>query len=133
MDSEMVKALDPIKLRQPRVRFANSKDFANAGDSITGLLVHYHPTWGATDFDGNNCGVLVLMEGEGGAVKIALDKGQLATAADNAIMFAHLHMPGAPKLVRVTYEGKPDGKDYKRYSVHVGACRNLDLAADLLA
>ena len=134
MDAAMIKALDPVAIKQPVTRFANTKDFSEPGTSVSGLLAHYHPTWGATDYDGNDCGVLVLVEGELRAVKIALDKGQLATAVSNALMFAKQALPAA-LLVKVTYEGmsEPGNKGYKRFSVKCAIPRNMDLAGELLS
>lgn len=133
MNAEMIKTLDVMPLDQPTVRFATAKHFANAGDCITGLLVGYHPMWGATTYDGDDCGSLMLLTDRENVIKIALDKGQLATAVGNALTLADAQIgPPTPKLVRVTYEGADEAKGWKRYSVKVGYCRNIDAVNRLL-
>lgn len=136
MDSETISQLGVVALEQPRTRFATSGDFTNEGDDITGLLVHYSPTHGAQDYDRNDCGVLILMEEHDLAVKIALDKGQLATAVYDALAFAQMAAPvaapmGMGKVVRVTYKGKHE-KGYKLFSVKVGLVGNDAALADWL-
>ena len=133
MDSKVLTQLDVRAITPPRMRFASAQDFANEGDDVTGLLVHYHPTIGAQDYDRNNCGVLILQQKPDLAVKVALDKGQLATAAHDALAFAQTAVPpGMSKVVRVTYEGQHD-KGYKLFSVKVGMVGNQEACARWIA
>ena len=123
MDSELVQLFDVKAVTPPRTRFATAADLAAEGDSIMGALVHWHPTVGAQDYDRNDCGVLMLLVERDQVVKIALDKGQLATAVHDAMVYLQTAAPIASKVVKVTYVGKHD-KGYKLYEVRVGIIGN---------
>ena len=118
--------LEVMGVPLPAVRFATK--FDTPGQSIAGAFVHYHPTYGAQTYvDRKPCGVLMLKRPDGGIVKLALDKGQLATAVDNALALAPsvLDPAQAPYLiVRVTYKG--DAKGYKEFECKIGVSRNRE-------
>lgn len=107
------------------IRFAGADDFREPGDKIVGALLHHHPTVGAEDFDRTTqVGVLMLKQVTGEIVKIALDKGQLATEVNNAMAIAKFAMhPFARAMVKVTYVGTHN-RGHKMYEVGVGFATN---------
>lgn len=89
------------------------------GDQVTGWVVSYDPSAGSTDFDGNECGLLVIDDHETRELRsITLDKGALKTAVAAA-------SPRPGLLIRITHDGKAKSKtsayEYKTFAVQVSA------------
>ena len=123
MKTDEVRALD-IEWLSNSWRFANAVDIEET-EVVLGLVLAYQPLWGATTFDGDVCGMLLIEEIDTAQWwKVSLDKGALADAVDMAIntarIMAGLH-PGSPQFViAIRYLGKNDVKGYKQYKVTAG-------------
>lgn len=94
--------------------------FETPGDTYMGTVVAYNATSGASDFDGNDCGYLVLEDTEGDLWTITLDKGALRDKVAAANPY-----PGL--LIQVAFSGwaesKKTGRQYKTFSVKKAAGR----------
>ena len=90
--------------------------FATIGDSVAGTVVSYDPDRGGKNFDGDECGVLVLEDADGDHVIVTLDKGRLKDVVKNG-------EPVEGKPLRITYvsdlESKA-GRSYKNFGIAVG-------------
>ena len=86
------------------------------GDTVTGWVVTYNPTAGGTNFDGDECGVLVIDDHETRELRtITLDKGALRDAVAAA-------SPVVGLLMRVTHDRmieSKNGREYKGFRVQV--------------
>lgn len=104
----------------PPVRFAK---FEHDGDTVKGKLLSYQPHHGAQNYDRTaEVGCVVLEQPDGSWLKVGLDKGQLATAVDNAhIALIHSTRPEAEAVpvMAIRYEGKSD-KGHKVFRVRCG-------------
>lgn len=104
----------------PTVRFAR---FENDGDTVRGRLLVYQPHHGAQNYDRTaEVGCVILEQVDGSWLKVALDKGQLATAVDHAhVMLIHAERPkmGGQPYMAIRYEGKSD-KGHKVFRVRTG-------------
>ena len=73
------------------IRFAR---FDNPGDLVKGFVAAYTPLYGAMNYDRTETvGVVVLHDPgarEAALVKVGLDKGQLATQVENAMIRAQM-------------------------------------------
>ncbi len=95
----------------------NYVKWIDVGDQVTGWVVDYNATAGTTDFDGNECGVLVLDDNETRELRtITLDKGALKDAVAAAV-------PKVGLLMRITHdrmiESKSSSYKYKGFTVQV--------------
>lgn len=86
----------------------------NIGDSVTGWVVTYTPTSGTTDFNGDECGLLVIDDHETRELRsITLDKGALKDAVAAA-------SPTPGLMLRVTHDRmieSKNGREYKGFRV----------------
>ena len=83
------------------------------GDTVTGWVVTYNPTAGTTDFNGDECGVLVIDDHDTRELRtvtlsLAALRSQVAAAS-----------PTVGLLMRITYQGDVEGAKwtYKNFAV----------------
>ena len=104
-----------VKVEPPKHFF--NKVVVDIGDYIQGRVMEYHPTLGETDYEGHDCGVLVLwcFEREEEVV-VPLDKINLK----DQVRFARPR-EGMCLCVRYAEQVEKKGANsYKRYEVFIG-------------
>ncbi len=93
----------------------NFVKFGVIGDGVTGTVVNYDPTSGATTFDGDVCGHLVVQDDDGDWMTVTLDKGALRDKVAAA-------GPKAGDLIDVRYTSDAEskaGRTYKAFTVRI--------------
>ncbi len=92
----------------------NYVKWENVGDTVTGWVVTYTPTTGTTDFNGDECGLLVIDDNETRELRsITLDKGALRDAVAAA-------SPAPGLLLRISHDRmieSKNGREYKGFKV----------------
>lgn len=92
----------------------NYVKWETVGDQVTGWVVSYTPTTGTTDFNGDECGLLVLDDNETRELRsVTLDKGALKDAVAAA-------SPTVGLLLRITHDRmieSKNGREYKGFKV----------------
>ena len=84
--------------------------FPDPGTQVEGEVSDYHRTEGATDFNGETCGRLVLVTDGNDICTIALDKPALRDAVHNA-------RPEPGDRMRVRFDEWKMGKNGREYKV----------------
>lgn len=96
--------------------------FSEPGDVYTGTVRNYHPTEGATTFDGDECGFVDIEDEDGELYRITLDKGALRDPIQAAARQRGLDFINGT-LMSVEYTGdresKKTGRQYKYFTVKV--------------
>ena len=88
--------------------------FENPGDGVMGQVVEYDPYRGTTDFNGAECGLLVLLQDDGEQVQISLDKNALRDAIKGCRPESGLYM--AVRFAQ--WRTSKNGRDYKEFQAH---------------
>lgn len=93
----------------------NFVKFAQLGDGITGTVVQYDPDAGATTFDGDVCGHVVVQDDDGDWMTVSLDKGALRDKVRAA-------GPKPGDLIDIRYTSDAEsktGRTYKAFTVRI--------------
>lgn len=100
------------------IRFAK---FDNPGDTVKGRVVAYTPLYGAENYDRTETVGAVVLHDPGAAeavlVKVALDKGQLATQVENAMIRAYMDEEVGRVWLAIKFEGWSDGETRRGHKV----------------
>ena len=120
MNKQELGALNLQWINDDRLTKARFVQFKEPGDFVVGGIVHHHPTFGAQTFDREDCGLLVLQTAPNTWVRVGLDKGNLATAVNNAIIMRNRtwtdHTDGIVMIVAFV---EVHEKGYKVYRARV--------------
>lgn len=112
-------------LRWRKAQFLrHSEVFAQPGDMVTGKFIYYDPLTGASDFDGNPCGLLVLEQSDGTWVKLGLGKQSLDQAVLGAVITMespeYADYPPGSLWIGVKFIGTEGERNWKRFIAAVG-------------
>jgi len=127
---ECMAEYDLVPMNPQATIFANKNTFPEKDACIVGRFVHYDAHYGATTYDGDPCGVLILelppdADGRAVRMKLTLDKPQLQEAVYMAMVDLRWvsdveQEPRTSYWMIVRYLGETEGKGgskYKRFRV----------------
>ena len=99
----------------------NFVKFGAIGDGVTGTVVNYDATSGATTFDGDPCGHIVVQDDTGTWHTVSLDKGALRDKVAAAF-------PEKGNTIDIRYtsdtESKSTGRTYKTFTVRIARTKS---------
>lgn len=96
--------------------------WSEPGDEYTGIVRDYDPDEGATDYNKNVCGLIVLEDDDGELWRVSLDKGAIKDPVVAAARRQGMDFIDGTRM-RIRFEGwetsKSTGMDYKTFSVAI--------------
>lgn len=100
------------------IRFAK---FDTPGDAVRGRVVAYTPLYGAENYDRTETVGAVVLHDSGATepvlVKVALDKGQLATQVENAMIRAYMDEAVGRVWLAIKFEAWSDAEARRGHKV----------------